>query len=64
MIPEGDDPDALRREITYYRRQLDEVAGENVKLDVAIMIQAGASSGVEDRIIFERPDRPLHRRHR
>jgi len=36
VIPKGDEVDPLRREIAYYRRQLDEMAGENVKLDVAI----------------------------
>ncbi|MBI2951235.1 sigma 54-interacting transcriptional regulator, partial [bacterium] len=36
MISKSDDADSLRREIAYYRRQLDEMAGENVKLDVAI----------------------------
>ncbi len=30
------DPEAIRKELDYYKKQLDELAGENVKLDYAI----------------------------
>ena len=37
MPDEPVDIGRLRRELDYYRRQLDEMAGENVKLDLAII---------------------------
>ena len=34
--PRGDDPERLRGEVDYYRRQVDELGGETLKLDYAI----------------------------
>lgn len=36
MVPELDDLERLRREVAYYKQQLDALAGENIKLDYAI----------------------------
>ena len=34
--PRGDDPERLRGEVDYYRRQVDELGAETLKLDYAI----------------------------
>src|SRR4051794_39848005 len=36
MAPQADDPEQANSELTYYKRQLDEISGQNVKNDYLI----------------------------